>query len=323
MVICFNVLVYHHGYESYARTIVISLGFLPGHMIFIYGLIYFLIPRFIFKRELGGAIAGFILVLFAALLYGKIADVYILQYSGRTGLLDHVFSSIPRTMLAIFATAGPAVSIKLVRTWYQEKEAQSRLEKEKLSAELETLKAQMQPHFLFNTLNNIYALSIEQSTQTPMALLKLSGLLRYVLYECNGAEAPLSREIQCIRDYIELEQLRYGQTLDVGFRCKGELDGKRIAPLLLLPLIENSFKHGTSEQIDQCWIMFDLEVEGAVLKLKLTNSRNVHEGDGGGGIGLQQVRRRLALTYPGQHALKIIPDEDTFTVSLILTLRLQ
>ena len=315
-VIVFDILVYHRGPDSYTQTLIYALGFLPGHMIFVYGLLYFVIPRFVFPRRVLGSIVGFLFILALALLYAKTAGVY-MRYSAEGGVFDRLLSTFPRILLSLFATAGPAVSIKFVRTWHQEKEIQSRLEKEKLTAELDILKAQMQPHFLFNTLNNIYALSIEQSAQTPMALLKLSGLLRYVLYECNGSEAPLTREIQCMRDYIELEQLRYGQTLDVGFRCKGELAGKRIAPLLLLPLIENSFKHGTSEQIDQCWIMFDLEVEGNVLKLQLANSRNSQEG---GGMGLQQVRRRLELTYPGRYTLRITPDEDTFMVSLVLEL---
>jgi LytTr DNA-binding domain len=134
-VICFNVTVYHHDDESYWQTLVTSLGFLPGHLIFAYGLIYYLLPRFVFRRRIWNSFIWLLMILFLALLYGKIADVYILHYSGRTSLLEQPLPALPRTLLALFATAGPALSLKLTRAWYEEKVKQRRLEEAKLAAE--------------------------------------------------------------------------------------------------------------------------------------------------------------------------------------------
>jgi hypothetical protein len=134
-VIGFNVTVYHHDDETYWQTLVTSLGFLPGHLIFAYGLIYYLLPRFVFRRRIWNSLIWLLMILWLALLYGKIADVYILHYSGRTSLLEQPLPALPRTLLALFATAGPAVSLKLTRAWYQEKVKQTRLEEAKLATE--------------------------------------------------------------------------------------------------------------------------------------------------------------------------------------------
>jgi hypothetical protein len=157
-VIGFNVMVYHHDNERYTHTLRTTLGFLPGHMIFVYGLIYWCMPRFVFPGNWAGTVASFLLVLFVSLTYLKVADVYLLHYSGRRSMVEHVGEALPRSLLALLSTGGPAVSIYLIKVWYQEKETRQRLNEERLMAELSSLKAQLQPHFLFNTLNNIYAM---------------------------------------------------------------------------------------------------------------------------------------------------------------------
>jgi sensor histidine kinase YesM len=319
-VVGFSTLVFHRDFQTYLDALVNALVFLPGHIIFTYSTIYFLLPAFIFPGKVFGSIAWFIVILGVSLLYLKIADIYLLRYSGRDTLWE--LQSMPRSLAALFAMGGVAVSIKLIRTWYREKEVQRQLEKEKLEAELNLLKAQVQPHFLFNTLNNIYALTMERSIQAPSAVLRLSSLLRYILYECNETESSLTKEIGVLKDYIELEQMRYGERLDINFRFSGDIGDKQIAPLLLLPFIENSFKHGTGEQLDQCWVMLDLYVEGDELKFKLSNSRGGLKDDNATpeGIGLGHVRKRLDLLYPGRHSLRIMSDADSYTVSLVVLL---
>ena len=195
-------------------------------------------------------------------------------------------------------------------------------EKEKLTAELQLLKAQVHPHFLFNTLNNLYALTLRKSDGAPEMVLKLSGLLSYMLYECNATEVPLEKEIRMLENYVDLEKLRYGSRLDVSLNFTGDIRGKTITPLLLIPFVENAFKHGSSEQLEQAWISLDLAVEGNRMSFKLVNSKDANESPGGGagGIGLVNVRKRLELIHANNYELKITPQEETFLVYLSLEL---
>lgn len=304
------------------RVLGVNLGFMPGHLFFVYSLNYFLFPRFVLKGRLLASGIVFLCILTVSLLYARIADVCFVHYSGqRTLWAGHPLQSIyaPRSIYAFFSIGWIAVTIKLVKSWYQEKEVQQQLEKEKLLVELQLLKSQLHPHFLFNTLNNLYALTMERSLQAPQAVLQLSALLRYMLYECNEPVADLMKEIEMLRTYIALEQFRFRERLDISMSFTGDMDSKHIAPLLLLPFVENSIKHGTGEHLDKSWISLHLHVEGDVLTFKLINSVE-DRGEmlaGGSGLGLQNVRRRLNLLYPG-HQLKITAGEDTFLVSLSL-----
>jgi sensor histidine kinase YesM len=300
------------------RTLLDTLGFMPGHMIFVYSLNYFIFPRYVLKEKIVSAVLGTLVTLSLSLFYLRVADVYLLHYSGVRKLW--VLSNFPRSISALFSIGWIAVSIKLVKWWYFEKEIQQKLEKEKLIVELQLLKSQLHPHFLFNTLNSLYSLTLEQSRQAPQTVLKLSGLLRYILYECNEPYVPLQREIENIRNYIDLEQTRFRERLDISMRFTGDITGRSIAPLLLLPFVENSIKHGISEQLDKSWINLHLHVEGDTLTFKLINSKDEHPPANreGHGLGLQNVQRRLNLLYPELHTLKLTPEEDTYQVSLTL-----
>src|ERR1700754_2929686 len=305
--------------EAPATTLLNSLGFLPGHLIFVYSLLYFLLPRYVLKGKIALAILWLLLILSLSLFYMRIADVYFIHYSGSSHLW--LPRNYARSIFAIFSVGWIAVTIKLVKYWYLEKEAQQRLEKEKLIVELQLLKSQLHPHFLFNTLNSLYSLTLEQSRQAPSIVLKLSSLLRYILYECNEPYVLLSKEIENIRNYIGLEQSRFRERLDISLSFTGDIANKTIAPLLLLPFVENSIKHGISEQLDKSWINLHLHVEEDKLRFKLINSRDQqHQPDPQAhGLGLQNVQRRLNLLYPGQqHSLKLTLEEDTYMVSLII-----
>ncbi len=137
--------------------------------------------------------------------------------------------------------------IKFIGMWYDRKQMA-------LNSELNFLRAKIHPHFLFNTLNNLYSLTLNNSPASPGVVLDLSQILRYMLYECNTDYVPLKKDIEIIRHYIGLEQLRYGDRLDLNLNIKGDIHGQQIAPLLMIPLIENAFKHGSSEMIEEAWI---------------------------------------------------------------------
>ncbi len=189
--------------------------------------------------------------------------------------------------------------------------------------ELQLLRSQLHPHFLFNTLNNLYSLTLERSYDAPHIVLKLSALLRYILYECNEPTVELGKEVQLLKNYIELEQSRFGERVDISISCSGDIQNRRIAPLLLLPFVENSFKHGVHEATGKTWISLYLHVEGGSLIFKMLNGREGQAPDNlaiTGGLGLQNVRKRLNLLYPGRHQLKIMAAEDTFMVTLQIQL---
>ncbi|RMG29325.1 MAG: sensor histidine kinase [Bacteroidetes bacterium] len=216
-------------------------------------------------------------------------------------------------------------SLKIMKHWYEREQHTRALEREKLEAELKFLKAQIHPHFLFNTLNNLYALTLKKSDHAPEVVLKLSGLVNYMLYYTRAEQVPLSKEIESIHNYIALEKIRYGTGLDISFDIAGAVAGAHIAPMLLLPFVENSFKHGVSDEIQDKWITLNLRVEGQKLRFQIENSKSprLHtpaEKDYTGGIGLKNVRRRLELLYPKRHELRIIEEEHSYLVILNLEL---
>lgn len=223
-------------------------------------------------------------------------------------------------MLIIFTS-----SIKILKHWYQTEQHTRNLEREKLEAELKFLKAQIHPHFLFNTLNNLYSLTLKKSDYAPEVVLKLSGLVNYMLYYTREQEVPLAKEIESIHNYIALEKIRYGKELEIAFDVSGNIGGSMISPMLLLPFVENSFKHGVSDEIKEKWIIINLNVNQHYLTLKVENSKSSRplpytEKEYAGGIGLRNVRRRLELLYPDQYELKIFDEENSYLIILKLQL---
>jgi two-component system LytT family sensor kinase len=183
---------------------------------------------------------------------------------------------------------------------------------------LKFLKTQIHPHFLFNTLNNLYALTLKKSEKAPETVLKLSELINYMLYECRSDEVALKKEIQFIRNYADIEKMRYGDKLDIDIRVSGDVGERKIAPLIILPFVENCFKHGASENLLQSWVKVTIDSHADHIVIKVENSKN---GDNGTeskpeGIGIQNVKRRLDLLYDGRHELKIMNGEETFLVVL-------
>jgi LytS/YehU family sensor histidine kinase len=193
-------------------------------------------------------------------------------------------------------------------------------EKEKVNAELQLLKAQVHPHFLFNTLNNIYSFSLKNSDKTPQMILQLSSLLSYMLYDCKNDEVLLEKEIEIMRNYIDLEKERYGSRLDVSVNIEGEVKDKYVAPLLLLPFLENAFKHGASELLKDSWLSIELYTKQNMLRCKIVNSKDEMVISSTEGIGIENVKRRLAYLYPEKHELKLSDEGNFYVVSLLLEL---
>ncbi|MGL4598037.1 MAG: sensor histidine kinase [Bacteroidia bacterium] len=188
---------------------------------------------------------------------------------------------------------------------------------EKSQAELAYLKAQINPHFLFNTLNGIYSLAILKSDATAPAIVKLSEMMRYVTTESQQEYVPLEKEMNYLRNYIDLQKMRVGETIDLVFRIEGEAQGKLIAPLLLIPFIENAFKYGVNPE-EKSKIEIDLQIQSDSITLDVKNQKvktNIH-GQDGAGMGLENARKRFALSYPGKHTLHIHETASDFAVHL-------
>ena len=303
-----------------------ALIFLPGHMFLSYSIIYGVLPRLILKdRYWQALLATLLMILIAAGISTALTKFVIASYRAWIDfpmMKSTVFYSFMGGLRGSMTAAGFAVAVKLVKNFYRKRIETEKLEKEKLRAELEVLQGQLHPHFMFNTLNSIYSLALKKSDRTPDAILKLSQLMRYMLTDCRGATIALQKEIQVLYSYIDLEKERFGNRLDMTVNVQGDLQRPYIAPLLLLPFLENSFKHGANEMIEQAWISLDLNVQQSVLKFKLANGR-VDENssqENSAHVGLLNVKKRLELLYPNGHELRITEDTDLFVIALTIEL---
>jgi len=227
---------------------------------------------------------------------------------------------------------GCGLVFKLVEDWFRHQQERRALLSEKTTAELAFLKSQINPHFLFNTLNNIYALAYTRSDAAPGAILKLSELMRYMLYDSAGPvsntppvsgsglsyKVSLSKEVQHLRNLVDLETLRVPNA-QVEFTVEGNTDLYRIEPLLLISFVENAFKHGTLTDPAHP-LVIHLSIRQGKLLADVVNKKNTHQKDAVGGVGLPNVRRRLDLLYPNQYVLRIDDDNLTYSCRLELTL---
>ncbi len=206
--------------------------------------------------------------------------------------------------------------LKLSKSWY----LLQQVEKEKLNIELNSLKAQVNPHFLFNSLNSIYSQALAKSDQTAETVLELSNLLRYMLYEVGDDLVLVSKEVEMLENYIELQKLRVEDAAHVSFVVNGNLSETKIAPLLVFPLVENAFKHGLKGSSEDAFVKIELKVDDQITFDIRNNMGQVDDMEQGkyGGIGLENVKRRLALIYPNRHQLEINTLENEFQVKLIL-----
>lgn len=215
-----------------------------------------------------------------------------------------------------------AFGYMLLRQWFLQERIRRELESQKLKAELSFLKLQVNPHFLFNALNNIYSLAVtEKSKRTGDSIMKLSDLIRYMLYEKEDEEykVTLDKEVNHINSFIDLQRLRHVSDIYIQFSIEGETRDKKIPPLLLFPLIENSCKHGIMNDPEKP-IRIEIKVTGHALCFSIHNFKNDYLKDNTGGIGLENVRKRLALLFPGKHTLNIRETEHEFFVELQLPL---
>jgi two-component system LytT family sensor kinase len=289
-----------------------------------YSVLYFLVPQYFTKRNLPVFLGSIGLVaivgtVIAKLVWFNLIYPFIYEVSN-----PEPVSSLARQLfrwlwnsIDILLLLSVASAIKFFRLSLASAEREKHLVAEKLQSELNFLRAQTNPHFLFNTLNNLYHLARKRSEDTPDAILKLSELLRFMLYECTATWIPISKEVKVIRDYLELERLRYGERLRADFRVEMDEETYSIAPLLLLPFVENAFKHGASESRGNTWVAINLQVKNGMLTFMVENPQSPSNSEIVEGIGLKNVKRQLELIYPN-HELTLDNQGDKFVATLKL-----
>ncbi|NIG57176.1 sensor histidine kinase [Chitinophaga sp. Cy-1792] len=210
--------------------------------------------------------------------------------------------------------------IKIAQEWFKSEKQREELKVEKLNAELKFLKSQINPHFLFNCLNTIYSLAHKRSDQTEHAILKLSTIMRYMIYESNEAKVLLEHELKYLADYIDIQRLRLPKDINIVYDITGDPEKLLIEPMLLVPFVENAFKHGISYAEDS-FINIDIAIAENMIRLIVTNSHFKERVAERGGIGLQNVEKRLELLYPDDHTLDIQDNGNLFIVDLKLLLK--
>ena len=303
---------------------IISLWMLSLHIAACYTVTGFLLPRWLvkgkyFKFLLGVILLGIVMAPVSHFIYDKIFP------SGENDFIPFLetrnntwWASIAAGPLDAIKIIAAAVTIKLLKRWWIKQKESQQLEREKINAELQLLKAQIHPGFLFNTLNNIYSFIINDSPVATDAIKKLSTMLRYIIYECNQPLVKLEKELKMIKGYIDLEKIRYGENFNMSLQIRGNANNKMICPLLLIPFLENSFKHGASQMLTHPWVNLDIVIEETNMYFNLSNSKPTLAGEKTitKGLGLSNVKKRLAILYPGTHLLNITEDVMSFNVSL-------
>lgn len=311
--------------EKYVETDLIYTFLFHISLVFIVYLnLNFLLPRYFQTKRYGLYVLGFGLVLALGTLlnhltFQYLADwlfegYYFISYYEWGDILEFTFTYMALSTL-----------LHLSKSWFElneKKKAINRLEREKLDAELLSLKSQINPHFLFNSLNNLYSLSLDQDKRLPDLLLRLSDNLRYMLYESGDKFVPLQKEIQFLENYIDLQRIRAPKRVDIQFAVEGKIKDKAIAPLLLIHFVENAFKFGAKGSNTEAFVHIWCTVKENELVFTIHNNKGklALPPKQGGGIGLSNTRKRLELLYPRQHQLRIEDNEDDFQIFLILTL---
>jgi len=315
---------------TFSESFFIVFGQVPT----VYVMLYLIFPRFILKKKYLAGLVWIIVLWFLCgalnlVLLGKVMQPFLAMILPPENMPQaqrvpgmSFFMAVIATNKGAFTITASALMLKFGKHWYHHQHRSLQLQKENTEAQLQLLTAQVHPHFLFNTLNNVYSKTQKESPEGSQMIMGLSDLLRYVLYEGRKSLVPLDKELQMILEYINLEKIRYGNKLDLHYLVTDKTKDIYIAPLLLLPFVENCFKHGTSSMLQNPWINLTIEIKDTTLVMKLMNGKtNTNEiVPRNQGIGIDNVRQRLELLYKHKHELQIREEEEVFIVDLKIEL---
>ncbi|MCG8476714.1 MAG: histidine kinase [Cytophagales bacterium] len=323
----FNFVRWGSYFGDYSYSFQSNLVEFAIHILISYFNLYYLLPRLV-PRHLKKYLVFLLLSVLAVSLL-RIIFTYefvttdIWKESGKAPVSPFDLNYIMAVYTGELYVVGLTTAIKLTIDWIRTQRANQELEKQNLETELAYLKFQVQPHFFFNTLNNLYSLTLDKSDQAPETVMRLSELMHYVIYEAKSVSVPLIKEIEHIQHYIDLERLRYGEKLDVNLHVEGCIEGKMLPPLLLIPFVENSFKHGARRSDNTLPIDIHLLIKEDHLYFSIANKTNSVQSQTGNlkenqsGIGVENTQRRLKLLFPNNnYSLSINNQDHTYMINL-------
>jgi two-component system LytT family sensor kinase len=313
---------------TFGESFLTNLAYLPEVILTTHFVINLLLPKYYFRNRF---------YLFSVILCGTILIYPVLPFLVRNYIVDPYLYHHPEPysfynyfaamMIFVFGMA-PLAWFKIAKQLKEDALSRQRLDNDRLNAllklkeaELKLLKSQIHPHFLFNTLNNLYSLALEKSDKAPDLIIRLADMLSYIIYDCNSEKVPLSKEIDFIKSFLELQEVRY-DTCEISFKVEGDLNNKQIAPMILHTFIDNSFKHGADKDSGNPWIDISINSMNGYLVLSVSNSTKKSEETAirAPGIGISNARKRLELLYKGRHGLEISNSENRYSVFLKLQL---
>ena len=287
----------------------------------VYFNLYYLIPSYLAKRTV--LYIGLVLAACAVLTPLEILTLY-LKYTGLPQFQEDLVKNQDRIFMGNVFVVVISTILRVIMDWWRYQTEKQMLMTRTMQSELRFLKSQINPHFLFNTLNNLYEITLKKSDQAPEIVLKLSEIMRYMLYECNERRVLLSKEIQYIQNYLDLERLRQPAHVAIRFTTEGRVSDQMVAPLLFVPFVENSFKHGLNHSLTgEGYVNIRMRVQDNDLEFFIENNKTTlaiprEEHPVSGGIGLVNVRQRLELLYPGHYSLDTEETPTSYAVTLHL-----
>lgn len=304
-------------YPNPAKAVLVTFIKVTELALMIYITNYVLIPRLLYKKKYVWFLLVFVVMIFSS----SVLKMNILGHLLNNSLLINWYSNLKKSLydniIPHFFLVIAGVAVKLLLDYGKLQQRMAETAKEKAEAELNFLKSQINPHFVFNSLNAVYFLIHKDNTSARGALHKFSEMLRYQLYEMNDNKIPIEKEIQYLKDYMDLQQLRRDEQYAVQFTCAPDVRGFSVEPLLLVPFVENAFKHISHFTDKTNFVKVDMSRANGEFVFSVINSKEEQPTtELHGGIGLNNVKRRLELLYPGKHELQIRDQEDDFSVQL-------
>ncbi len=309
----------HHGF--FLSLIIETINIMFYAVVVYFNLLY-LIPNYLSEKKF--LLYSGLLILSVIIITPIKNLILFLLFSFIPSIQESLITDQKWIFLTTFFVAATSTILKITSDWMRYQRDRKELQTQTMQSELKFLKSQINPHFLFNTLNNLYALTLKKSDKAPEIVIKLSEMMRYMLYECNEKRVLLSKEVKYIQNYLDLESLRQSKNVSINFEVIGNAGDQKIAPLMFIPFLENSFKHGLNNQIAQGFVNIVLTIEDKDILFFMENSKSgslpAQHHKRSGGIGLVNVKRRLALQYAGKHKLETKDNPNTYAVNLELNL---
>lgn len=314
-----------HAYISYEKAAMYTGIPMAFNIIACYVHYFFILPD-LFRDKKWMKYLGWLIVLLVPVIAIRIlvenqtlAQITANEAYYKTIKLARIISTVWDTLSFLLFTG----MIRFVLDWFELENKKKQLENEKLTAELNYLKSQINPHFLFNTLHNLNSLVHAGAKNATEVIIKLSNIMRYMIYESGKERVMLSHEIEYMNDYVHLESIRLNNSFKLDFKITGQVDTVKIAPLMLITFLENAFKHGVSDQEADCWIQIDLTVDDSQLRYKASNKKVKvnRQSKLKSGFGLDNVKKRLELSYPNAYILDVKDLEETYEVDLTIKLQ--